>query len=136
MHRNVNVISIINKHVIYFCPTSFKWFTVFKCYFCICIAACNCYITCHKNVCIRIIKKPDLIKSVINRMGFSFLYSSFVSLSITCQTWMGNYLNRLVDWWFFESPFYMILTRFCEKLKVVSSDFLIIKTLVAYFQAF
>ena len=44
---------------------------------------------------------------------------------------MKNYLNHLVNLLFSDFPFYMILTRFCEKLKVVSSDISIIKYIVA-----
>ena len=44
---------------------------------------------------------------------------------------MAYCLNHLTSLRFFVFPFYMILTEFCENSKVVSSDFSMVKNIVA-----
>ena len=72
MHCNVNVIRIINKDIFFFCSSSFKCWTIFKCYSCIALLTFfNFFVSCHKNIFIRII---DLNKNWFSWICYKLYY--------------------------------------------------------------
>ena len=87
----------------------------------------------HQNNCKDLISLNLLWTGLDLLFYIHLLFHNLLHAIFLLQTPIDNYVNHFTNLWFFEFSFDTVLTRFCEKWNVVSSDFLRIKNIVTLF---
>ena len=124
-----------------------KWSTIFKCNFSISITLCGCYVSCYKNICIWIITKiwfsnffSNLILEPFSSPSpYSVLFWWLITYHLLLAKFEDSLLaspNKFTVFWvfiFIPGQNQTMVAKFWVNLKVVSSDFSMMKNVASSF---